>query len=235
MWLSLLGTAFFMGLVGGVHCLAMCAAPCAAITAARAGYPRVSIPIKVHKPAMERWLPFHLGRLLGYSLLGGIAAYASAQLAWFSDRSSALHPIWVLLHLIAFAWGLNMAFRARQPLWLEVQGKALWQKVQPCLTHPLGGGFAGCLWVLLPCGLLYSAVMVAALGGGFLQGASIMLAFGLGSGLWLLIGPWFWQRLRQQSRWGETVGVRLAGMMLACISLWALWVDVVQQPGLWCR
>lgn len=235
MWLSLVGTAFFMGLVGGVHCLVMCAAPCAAITAGRSAQRSVSIAINEDKPVMGRWLQFHIGRLLGYSLLGGVAAHASAQVAWFSDRSSVLYPAWVLLHLIALAWGLSMAFQARQPRWLEAQGRALWQKAQAWVTHPLGSSFAGCLWVLLPCGLLYSAVLVAALGSGFLQGAVIMLAFGLGTGLWLLAGSWLVRWLRQQSRWRESVGIRIAGLMLACISLWALWVDLVQQPALWCR
>ena len=41
----------------------------------------------------------------------------------------------------------------------------------------------------MPCGLLYSALLVAALSGGAWQGALSMALFGVGSGIWLLVGP----------------------------------------------
>lgn len=242
MWLSLLGTAFFMGLAGGPHCLAMCAAPCAAVVAPVRQHEGVRaahrIAIADATPATSnkaRWWGFHLGRLMGYSLLGGAAAYAMETVAWFSDRTSVLHPLWVLLHLAALAWGLMLLFQARQPQWVESSGRKLWQKVRVGVRMPAGAWAAGFLWALLPCGLLYSAVMVAALAGGFLQGASSMLAFGVGSGLWLALGPWLWRRVSQLQKWRETLGLRVAGAMLATVSLWALWMDMVQVPAQWCR
>lgn len=230
-----------MGLVGGPHCLAMCAAPCAAITApARKAEQVVAIQptggaASGARTDTWRWLSFHGGRLLGYAVLGGVAAYAMEQVAWFSDRTSALHPVWVALHLAALAWGLMLLFQARQPAWLERGGRGLWQRVQAWLRVPAGTWLAGCLWAFLPCGLLYSAVLVAALGGGVLQGGSAMLAFGVGSGLWLVLAPWVWRRARAFPRWRETWGLRVAGAMLAAISLWALWMDMVHTPAQWCR
>lgn len=241
MWLSLLGTAFFMGLVGGPHCLAMCAAPCAAITA---GPANAQIPIAVqgvqpgHARPVKPWArgtAFHLGRLLGYGVLGGVAAYAMEQVAWFSDRTSALHPLWVGLHLLALAWGLMLLFQARQPLWLEQGGRRLWSRVQHGLRLPAGSWLAGCLWAFLPCGLLYSAVMVAALAGEVMQGGAAMVAFGLGGGLWLVAAPWVWSRLSQARQWRESWGLRVAGAMLALVSIWALWMDMVHTPAQWCR
>jgi sulfite exporter TauE/SafE len=41
----------------------------------------------------------------------------------------------------------------------------------------------------MPCGLLYSAVLVAALSGGAWQGALSMAAFAVGGAVWLLAGP----------------------------------------------
>jgi sulfite exporter TauE/SafE len=41
------------------------------------------------------------------------------------------------------------------------------------------------LWALLPCGLLYSAVMVSALAGSVAGGALLMALFALGSGITL--------------------------------------------------
>lgn len=242
MWLSLLGTAFFMGLVGGPHCLAMCAAPCAAVTSLDATPAAARIPLHVEGgPAPRssgrsmRWLAFHSGRLLGYAALGGVAAYAMERVAWFSDRTTALHPLWVMLHLAALAWGLLLLLQARQPAWLEQGGRRLWSVVQRWLRLPGGSWLTGCLWAFLPCGLLYSGVLVAALAGSVWLGAASMLAFGVGTGLWLAAGPWLWRRISLLPQWRESWGMRVAGGMLVAVSAWALWMDVVVQPSQWCR
>ena len=82
---------FFMGLMGGPHCIAMCGAPCTAISAQ--GFRQV-------------W-QFHLGRILGYGVLGGLAAYSVNSLAWFSNQSMSLHPIWTFFH--GFIFGIAVA------------------------------------------------------------------------------------------------------------------------------
>ena len=227
MLFSLVWTALIMGLVGGPHCLAMCAAPCAAIVSPlRTGERVVAIQPAVGggqrsaSPDAKRWLGFHVGRLMGYAALGAVAAYAMETVAWFSDRTSALHPIWVALHLAALAWGLMLLFQARQPQWVESGGRKLWGKVQHGVRRPAGTWLAGSLWALLPCGLLYSAVMVAALAGGVWQGAASMVAFGVGGGLWLALGPWLWQRISRLQQWREAWGLRVAGALLAAVSLY---------------
>ena len=63
---SLALTALLMGLAGGPHCVAMCGAACAGLGQA-AG---------VHKTRALG--AFQIGRLFGYSLLGGLAARLAA-------------------------------------------------------------------------------------------------------------------------------------------------------------
>ena len=63
-----------------------------------------------------------------------------------------------------------------------------------------------------------------------------MAAFGVGSGLWLVAGPWLWRLGRQRlnglrAEWGT----RLAGLMLVGVAVWALWMDLIYKPSLWCR
>ena len=243
MWLSLLGTGFLMGLAGGPHCLAMCATPCTAV-ALESAQDRQTISLRavdnVHtrRPGqrrVHRWLQFHLGRLLGYGALGAAAAYAFGALAWFADRTSILYPVWVLMHLAALTWGLLLLFQARQPRWVEQCGRRLWQSVRGRLQSSVGALGVGVMWALLPCGLLYSAVTVAALAGEVLLGAASMVAFGVGSGLWLLAGAWLWKRIPHLPRWREAWGMRAAGAMLAAVSLVALWLDVAYSPSQWCR
>ncbi|WKL16398.1 sulfite exporter TauE/SafE family protein [Comamonas testosteroni] len=237
MLFSLVWTALIMGLVGGPHCLVMCAAPCSVVTAAKpVGGGQ---PVAVHGLQKRQWLRtslFHLGRIAAYALLGGIAAMAMESLAWVTSQTTALQRLWMLMHVAVMAWGLAMVVQARQPAWLERAGRSVWARVQPWVTAPGGSLAAGFAWALMPCGLLYSAVLVAALSGGAWQGALSMAAFAVGGALWLLAGPWLWQLGQShvnalRARWGT----RVAGLMLIGVASWALWMDLVYKPGLWCR
>jgi len=237
MLFSLVWTALIMGLVGGPHCLVMCAVPCSAVSGNRPV--RGEQPVVLHGLQQRQWLRaacFHLGRIAGYALLGGVAAVAMESLSWLTSQTTALQQLWTLMHVAVMAWGLAMVVQARQPLWLERAGRAAWARVQPWVTAPGGSLAAGFAWALMPCGLLYSAVLVAALSGGAWQGALSMAAFAVGGTLWLVAGPWLWQlgqsRLNGlRAQWGT----RIAGLMLIGVAAWALWMDLVYKPSLWCR
>lgn len=234
---SLASTALLMGLAGGSHCLAMCAAPCAVVT----GQGEASGPVKrvqwhPRGSQTRRLLAYHLGRLLGYASAGGLAALAMQSLSWLTQQSTALRPVWTFLHVAMLAWGALMVLQARQPAWIENAGRVVWMRVRPLVQAP-GGIFAtGFLWTLMPCGLLYSALLVAALSGGVWQGALSMALFAAGSGVWLLAGPFLWLRLRQRlNAWRASWGTRLAGLMLSGVAVWALWMDLVYRPSLICQ
>ena len=98
-----------MGLVGGPHCLVMCAAPCSVVTAAKpVGGGQ---PVAVHGLQKRQWLRtslFHLGRIAAYALLGGIAAVAMESLVWLTSQTSALQRLWTLMHVAVMAWGLDL-------------------------------------------------------------------------------------------------------------------------------
>ncbi|MFC4788066.1 MULTISPECIES: sulfite exporter TauE/SafE family protein [Giesbergeria] len=236
MLFSVAWTALLMGLVGGPHCLAMCAAPCGAVVGAGTNTPpEQPVHWQGAPPQHQRrvWA-YHLGRLLGYAAVGALAAVAMQSLAWLTVQSAALRPAWTMLHVGVLAWGLMMVVLARQPAWVEQTGRSLWQRVRPVVAKP-GGVFAtGFLWALMPCGLLYSALLVASLSGSAVSGAITMALFAVGSGLWLVAGPWLWLRLRQRLKVHGDRGTRLAGILLCGVALWALWLDATHGPELWC-
>lgn len=213
-----------MGLAGGPHCIAMCGAACAALGRSDAGAPTQTGPL---------WL-FQLGRVLGYSLLGALAAASLQGLGWLTGQSAALRPVWTLFHVACTVLGLTLLWQARQPVWLEATGRKIWQHVR-ALTQR-GGKAAplvmGVLWSLLPCGLLYSALLVAALTSHPLEGAAVMALFAAGTSVSLMAGPWLWLRLRGagSGQWG----MRLAGLALAASSSWALWMGLVHNTAPWC-
>lgn len=221
MQFSLAATALLMGLAGGPHCIAMCGAACAGIGQAAA--PRAAQAIGL----------FQLGRLLGYSALGALAAASMQGLGWLTVRSSALRPAWTMIHVAAVLLGLVLLVQARQPLWLDSGARHIWARVRRAtqslgLIAPFGLGTA---WALLPCGLLYSAVMVAALAGSVAGGAVVMALFAAGSGLSLWAGPWL---LRLGARSHGALGLRLAGLALALTSGWGLWMGLMHDQAPWC-
>jgi len=219
---SLAVTALMMGVLGGPHCVAMCGAACAGLGQA-AGARRG-----------QAMLAFQLGRLVGYSLLGAVAAASVQGLGWLTTQSAAIRPVWTLLHLAAFTLGVLLLLQARQPVWLDGAARRLWAKVR-AFNNRCGRAapwMVGGLWALMPCGLLYSALMVAALTSQPLDGAVTMALFAVGSSISLWIGPWLFLRL--QTLGDGAWGIRLAGLALAGVSAWALWMGLVHDQAPWC-
>ena len=226
MQFSLGVTALLMGLVGGPHCVAMCGAACAGI--GQAAGARKSSAI----------LGFQLGRIVGYSALGALAAASIQGLGWLTIQSAALRPVWTMFHVAALLLGLVLLLRAQQPVWLEAAGRRIWARAK---AFGAGAGGApvvlGVLWALLPCGLLYSALLVAAIAGTPWEGAAVMALFALGTGVTMSAAPWLWLMLRGNDvAVGGTGawGVRLAGLALAGSSGWALWMGLVHNTAPWC-
>jgi uncharacterized protein len=223
---SLALTALLMGLVGGPHCVVMCGAACAGIGQA-AGERKNS----------AMWT-FQVGRVLGYSALGGVAAASMQGVGWLSSQAVALRPVWTLLHVAAMLLGLLLVWKAQQPVWLESAGKKIWSRARSVASGWGAGAplLIGALWTFLPCGLLYSALLVAALTANVMQGAAVMALFALGTSVSMMIGPWLWLRLQGQgSGLGDgNWGVRLAGLALAASSFWALWMGFAHDTAPWC-
>ena len=219
---SLALTALIMGLAGGPHCVAMCGAACAGIGHA-AG------------PQSNRALfSFQVGRFFGYSLMGALAAFSVQALGWLTVESAALRPVWSMLHVGAVILGLLLVWQAKQPVWLDQSAQQLWAKIRRFNVNlgkvaPLA---VGGLWAFMPCGLLYSALMVAALTGNALEGALTMACFALGSSLSLGFAPWL--LLKVKTLGDGAWGIRLAGLALAITSGWALWMGLVQNQAPWC-
>lgn len=216
--LALIGSAALLGLAGTPHCAVMCGAACAAATGRGPGAS----------------LAFQVARMAGYAVAGAAVATGVGALAALAQVSPALRPLWTLVHAAALALGLWLLWYGRQPAWLASLGRtpvpapavAGWAPVQ----MPVRAAVAGSAWVLMPCGLLQSALLVAALTETAGSGAMAMAAFAAASSAGLLLAPWLWQRLGRQEgrRWDQAL-TRAAGLMLVAASAWAL------GHGLWMR
>jgi sulfite exporter TauE/SafE len=219
---TLAWTALLMGLAGGPHCAAMCGAACTGVV-------RVA-------GARHGMLQLQAGRLLGYTLAGALAAATVNTLAWLTAPAAALRPVWTLFHVAVLVWGGTLLVLARQPLWVDGLGRTLWAKLRPRLAGRSWVLVAGAAWSFMPCGLLYSALLVASLSGSPLDGALCMALFALGSGITLVAGPWLWLRLqvwRNPAR--KEWGMRVAGASLAGVAVWALLHDMDPRVMELCR
>lgn len=219
---SMVITALFMGVVGGPHCVAMCGAACAGISRA-AG----------ERSTRALW-SFQFSRLVGYALFGAFAAGSVQGLALLGTNTIAIRPVWTMFHAAAFLLGLALIWRARQPAWIDNLGQSVWRKARPALSR-LGARapfVLGVAWALMPCGLLYSALLVASLTANALEGAAVMALFALGTSISLTVAPWLLLRLRSGA--SGSWAIRLAGLALAATSGWALWMGLTDPTGLFC-
>lgn len=234
---TLLLTALALGLAGSPHCAAMCGAACAGLTGT--GQPQAALPsrgalagtvIVLREVATDRrTLAFHAGRIAGYSAAGALAALATQSLAWLTSQGTGLKPLWTLFHLLVLAWGLSLLVIARQPDWAQRAGLQLWARVGPYVRQRGGLFVAGALWVFMPCGLLWSALLVASLTASPWEGALAMLVFAKASSLGLLLMPGLLARLRSAQGPGKDWGTRLAGAVLVLASLAAVGMDLGRQ------
>jgi len=227
MSLSLVAAGLAIGIAGSPHCAAMCAAPCAAIERSCGGA----------RPARAA-AALHLGRLLSYGLAGALVATGAGWMAELAQATSWLRPLWTLLQVAVVVFGLWLLVAGRMPRIVLGTGSTSGVAVPmlgplPAMGRQRGWGWAGtagALWAAWPCGLLYSALVVAALADGPLAGAAVMLAFALGGGLALLFGRGVLGRLGQ----GATAA-RWAGALLVMAGGWAIWLQLTGPSGPWCK
>lgn len=258
---ELIATAFVMGLAGAAHCTAMCGAACAALTSApRAGVgapgPSGGAPVtwlrvaaapagatavpgvaSARAAAGSLW-PFLVARVASYAAAGALVAASVAALAGLGQQVAMLRPLWTLLHVAIVVLGLWLLVTGRQPAWLgalRLGGRAGGSAVA-------GSGWradprwrsaaAGAAWVAMPCGLLQSALVVAALADGPVAGAAVMAAFAVASSVGLVAAPGAQALLRRLGgAGGDRLVTRLAGAMLVGASAWALWMLATMGPN----
>ena len=237
---ALLLSSLVLGLVGGTHCLAMCGPACVAINAREnpAEKPLIFTPkteaaqagLAAKKPffTLNFW-SFLASRIISYAVLGAVAAGSVQALAWGSGMAQGIKPLWALWHALVLAWGLFLLILARQPVWAQTGAQRFWARLR---GHPWAGrgGVLGLAWGLLPCGLLYSALLQASLTGQVWGGAAAMALFAIGSSPWLLAAPSLWQSLRKvRESWGQ----RIAGALLVAGAGFAIWLQF-QPGGIYC-
>lgn len=185
---------FLIGLLGGLHCISMCGGVVSAFSAA--AKPVRAFPVVVtHVPASQPMalsnvhmvFAYNAGRITSYVLAGALVGGIAGSMRSLSSLATVQMLGYWLTNLMLVALGLYLMDVWRGLAYLEKYGQILWRQIQPMmkLLLPIDNAvkaFAlGSLWGWLPCGLVYSVLLTAMFSGNTLTGASVMLAFGLGT------------------------------------------------------
>ncbi|KAA3650877.1 MAG: sulfite exporter TauE/SafE family protein [Proteobacteria bacterium] len=188
---------FLIGLLGGTHCVGMCGGIVSALT--------VQIPGQVGR----QWpihLAYNLGRITTYTALGALFGAIGTLGLLFEDFLPIQMGLYLMANLMLIALGLYLTGFTRLLAPLERMGQSLWRRVQPLTRRflPVRGLRQaiplGLLWGFLPCGLVYSVLATALVTGSSAGGASLMLAFGLGTLPNLMLAGMLLKRLQGVTR-----------------------------------
>ncbi|MDH3453063.1 MAG: sulfite exporter TauE/SafE family protein [Gammaproteobacteria bacterium] len=212
---SAAASALLLGLAGLAHCVGMCGGIAATLS--------LGLRDDLRRNGI-RMLPFllsyNLGRLASYALVGGIVGYvgAGADTLILDVAFPIGHLITAIFMLLA---GLHVAGWWNGLAPMERGGGLLWGRyLQPLSrrllpVHTTGAAFlAGCVWGWMPCGLVYAALVLAAIQADPLQGAVVMFCFGVGTLPALLSSGFFAQRLLHFMR-ANRLRVALGALVMA--------------------
>jgi uncharacterized protein len=193
--LPILLGAFLAGLLGSVHCVAMCGPFAASCTRAAGG--------------LGLW---HIGRVGAYAVLGALAGAAGHTLpgpAWLAPLLATVVIVW-------FAAGLAGLVPQPSLVPAGLSRLAASAAARPAPLAQLAFGVAN---GFLPCGLVYAALSVAIATDGALNGALAMVAFGTGTIPALSAAAFGLRRLMT----GDLRARRLIALLVLGAGLLAVW------------
>lgn len=171
--LIVLSAAFLSGILGGIHCTAMCGGIASSLNA------------KNRSNIFTHALLLNLGRITSYTLAGLLAGLIGAS---FIGIVKIPHLGAILRSLMGFIL-ITIALRILFPktfAFTKIGNGFFWQQLSKIKSYLPQSDYAhsfsmGALWGWLPCGLSTSLLMAAWFEASPLHSSLMMLAFGIGT------------------------------------------------------
>ncbi len=203
-------TPLIIGFFSGFHCIAMCGGLCAALC---------------HKQNTNQILITNLGRVATYTILGAVfaglvqGASLSIPMVEWGFWLRMLMGVMLVLTAAALFFKNHRLLTIQKPLpgWSKV---SLSLKKLQNKHNSLASFIKGMLWGLIPCGLLYGMLIIAATTANAFNGMQFMLFFGIGTILPLLASQWAIRTMMQ--RGSMVFWRRTAAVFVLIIGLWVL-------------
>lgn len=174
-------SAISLGLVSNFHCLGMC------------GPIALAVPVKSHSISsrLSSILTYNSGRIFTYALIGGIFGIfgQGIAIAGFQQQLSLILGILIIISAVAILIDRKTSFLSKI---LPQQAMSLQQKMGNYLRKQgyMNNFILGFLNGMLPCGLVYFALVGALSTGSFINGILFMIFFGIGTLPVMVLMPW---------------------------------------------
>lgn len=220
---SIFITAFTVGVLGGVHCLGMCGGVIGVLSFNLK--PEIQLSYRKQLPYL---FAYNFGRISSYVFIGLIFGWLGSTLVSLTDFLPFQQGLQLFAGLFMIALGLYLAGWWNGVVIVERLGSGVWKKLTPLAkkisnvqTLPQAVLY-GLVWGWLPCGLVYSMLIMALSAGSALNGGLVMLAFGLGTlPNLILFGSFafFFTRL-SRNKWARN----FAGLSVIGMGCWQIWL-----------
>ena len=174
--------AVLMGLISSLHCIGMCGSIIGTLTFSLAPEIR-SNKFRLFNIVFN----YNLGRISSYAVAGALVGIMSEILSLPFSQGQAHRLLQILSALVMTGAGLYLAGWFPRYAYIEKLGTRLWRKIEPFgrrlipVRRPYQALLFGMVWGWLPCGLIYSALALAATTGDMVKSGLTMLAFGIGT------------------------------------------------------
>ena len=174
--------AFFIGLFSSIHCVSMCGSIIGTLSFS------LKPEIRNNKSKMMAFIfSYNFGRIFSYMLAGLIIGIIESLLTFPLGEEHGHRFLEIISALIITGAGFYIAGWFPNFAYIEKTGSRFWKTIEPygrklIPVATLSQAFLfGMVWGWIPCGLVYTALALAATSGDITTGIFIMLAFGLGT------------------------------------------------------
>jgi uncharacterized protein len=174
--------ALLIGLMSSVHCVGMCGSIIGTLTYS------LSPEIRNNKRKLLFIVfNYNLGRIISYALAGALVGSIETILYLPFAYGAGHRILQIFSAIIMTGAGLYLAGWFPRFAYIEKIGAFFWRRIEPYGRRliPVNSAFHallfGMVWGWLPCGLIYTALALAATTGQITHSALTMFAFGLGT------------------------------------------------------
>lgn len=189
----------------------------------------LSLPAEVrqNKATMVSFVAlFNIGRIISYTAAGLVAGAFGVEILKAVGLENAHTVLRHLGVIFMVAIGFYLAGWFPQMARVEKIGQPIWKRVEPIARKlmPINSSSRalvyGMAWGWLPCGLVYVVLLMTVTAGSAIQGASMMMAFGLGTLPTMLsagvMASWV-RRFTQSARTRQIIGILIIVMAIASL------------------
>lgn len=164
-------TSILLGLTANFHCVGMC------------GPLALAVPVdrKSNVSIISGILQYNLGRIFTYSVFGALVGLIGFSIQFFGFLQWTSIISGILMVLFAWKKWISPSFEEKFPLFGLNKFISKGFGFVLAKNLPLKSLFFGALNGLLPCGMVYLALINAMVAGSSLQSAASMFAYGLGT------------------------------------------------------